>query len=139
MAIAVRGRAWLVGVALVVAVLAWLRDPAWLAGYQHGLYPLERGADGVAFQWTGGRASFYVPVDLPAARTFHVAGLEQFPSQVSVSVDGRLIDRFLAGPEWRAITLPAGLAATSRRHRRVDLHVARAWGDHRKGVRVRFD
>jgi hypothetical protein len=124
---------------LVVVALAWLRDPAWLAGYQHGLFPVEVGAEGVTFQWTAGRASFYVPADSAAPETFHVAAHPEFPTQVSVSVDGRLFDRFLAGPEWRAVTVPVAPGMGSRRHRRVDLHVAMAWGPLRKGVRLRFD
>ena len=124
---------------LVVVALAWLRDPAWLAGYEHGLFPFEADAEGVTFQWTAGRASFYVPADSPAPETFHVAAHPEFPTQVSVSVDGRLFDRFVAGPEWRAVNVPVAPATVSRRHRRVDLHVSMAWGPQRKGVRLRFD
>ena len=125
--------------ALVVVALAWLRDPAWLATYQHGLFPAEVDAAGVTFQWTAGRASFYVPSDSPTPRTFHVAAHPQFPTQVSLSVDGRLFDRFVVGPDWRAVTVPVAPVAGSRRHRRVDVHVAMAWGFHRQGVRLRFD
>jgi hypothetical protein len=124
---------------LVVAALAWLRDPAWLAAYQHGLFPVEADAGGLTFQWTGGRASFYVPSDSRTPQTFHVAAHPEFPTQVSVLLDGRLFDRFLAGPEWRVVTVPVAPAAVSRHHRRVDVHVAMAWGPMRKGVRLRFD
>jgi hypothetical protein len=124
---------------LIVAALAWLRDPPWLAGYRHGFFPVEVDAEGVAFQWTAGRASFYVPADAAVPRSFHVAAHPQFPTQVSVSVDGRLVDRFVVGPEWRKVTVPVAQATTSRRHRRVDVHVAMAWGFHRQGVRLRFD
>lgn len=124
---------------LVVVALAWLRDPAWLATYQHGFWPAEVDAEGVTFQWTAGRASFYVPADLATPRTFHVSAHPQFPTQVSLSVDGRLFDRFVVGPEWRAVTVPVSPVAGSRRHRRVDVHVAMAWGFHRQGVRLRFE
>ena len=132
-------RAVIAAAVLVVVALAWLRDPAWLAGYRHGLFPVEAAADGLTFQWTAGRASFYVPADSRMPETFHVAAHPEFPTQVSVSVDGRLFDRFLAGPDWRAVTVPVAPAAVSRRHRRVDVHVAMAWGPMRKGVRLRFD
>jgi len=124
---------------LIVATLAWLRDPAWLADYRHGFFPPEVDAQGVTFQWTAGRASFYVPADSSAPRIFHVAAHPQFPTQVSVSVDGRLFDRFVVGPDWRAVSVPAAAATASRRHRRIDVHVAMAWGFHRQGVRLRFD
>src|SRR5690242_21250361 len=97
----------LVATVLIVAGLAWLRDPAWLAAYRHGLFPAEVDAQGVTFQWTAGRASFYVPADSSTPRIFHVAAHPQFPTQVSVSVDGRLFDRFVVGPDWRAVTVPA--------------------------------
>ena len=131
-------RPLIVAAVLVVVALAWLRDPAWLAGYRHGLFPVEADADGLTFQWTAGRASFYVPSDSRTPEVFHVAAHPEFPTQVTVSVDGRLVDRFLAGPKWRAVNVPVA-PAVSRRHRRVDVHVAMAWGPHRKGVRLRFD
>jgi hypothetical protein len=116
-------------VLLAVAALGWLHDPAWLGTYRHGFH-----GDG----WTGGRASFFVPAD-QASVTFEVAGHDQFTMQVSVYVDGHLVDRFSADENWRTVTVPTGqLAATTRRHRRVDIHVARTWGPDRKGVRVRI-
>ena len=139
MAITRPGRVVLLATVMVVAALAWLRDPAWLAGYRHGLFPVEVDAQGFRFQWTAGRASFYVPAHADAPRVFHLAAHPQFQTQVSLSVDGRLFDRFLASPEWRAVAVPVELAPTSRSHRRVDVHVAMAWGFHRQGVRLRFD
>jgi hypothetical protein len=115
------------GLVLLVAAAWWLRDPAWLGDYRHGF----RG-DG----WTGGRASFYVPSDQTSV-SFDVAGHDEFTMQVSIYLDGRLVDRFSADSNWRTVTLPTGQIATSRRHRRVDIHVARTWGPDRKGVRVR--
>lgn len=117
----------LVLVLVTIAVLWWLRDPAWVATYQHGVHP-----DG----WTGGRASFFVPADRDAV-TFEVAGHDQFTMQVSLYVDGRLVDRFSLGENWRVVTLPTGQYETSRRHRRVDIHVGRTWGPHRKGIRIK--
>ncbi len=113
---------------LASIALWWLRDPAWLEWYRHGIHP-----DG----WTGGRASFYVPSDADET-SFELGGHDQFTMQVSIYVDGRLAERFSQGPEWRTVTLPLGGPSTSRRHRRIDIHVARAWGDPRKGVRIRF-
>ncbi len=110
------------------SALWWLRDPAWLGDYRHGFH-----GDG----WTGGRASFFVPAD-HASVTFDVAGHDQFTMQVSVYLDGRLVDRFSADANWRTVTVPTGQVATSRRHRRVDIHVARTWGPDRKGIRVRI-
>lgn len=114
-------------VLVAVVTLWWLHDPGWVAGYGHGIH-----GDG----WTGGRASFFVPSDRDVV-TFEVAGHDQFTMQVSLYVDGRLVDRFSLGEHWRPVTLPTGLVETSRRHRRVDIHVARTWGPHRKGIRIK--
>lgn len=121
-----RAATWL-GVAVVAVVLWTLRDPAWVATYRHGVH-----ADG----WTGGRASFYVPAESPVI-TFDLAGHDQFSTQVSIWVDGRLVDRFPVGASWRTVTIPVADRPTARRHRRIDIHVARAWGEPRKGVRLR--
>ena len=139
MALKRRGWRMLAAALLIVATLARLRDPAWLADYRQGFFPPEVDAQGVTFQWTAGRASFYVPADSSPPRIFHVAAHPQFPTQLSVAVDGGMFDRFIAGPEWRAVTVPAAAVTGSRRHRRVDVHVAMAWGFHRQGVRLRFD
>jgi hypothetical protein len=114
-------------VVLLIAAAWWLGDPAWLGTYRHGFH-----GDG----WTGGRASFFVPSD-QASVTFDVAGHDEFTMQVSISLDGQLVDRFSADANWRTVTLPTGQLATSRRHRRIDLHVARTWGPDRKGIRLR--
>ncbi len=124
MALTLRG---IIIVVVAAAALWWLRDPAWVGAYHHGIH-----GDG----WTGGRASFFVPSDRESV-TFEVAGHGQFTMQVSFYVDGRLVDRFSLGEDWRTVTLPTGHRQTSRRHRRVDIHVARTWGEHRKGIRIK--
>ncbi len=114
-------------VLVTLIALWWLRDPGWLATYRHGIH-----ADG----WTGGRASFFVASERDSV-TFEVAGHDQFTMQVSFFVDGRLVDRLSLGSDWRTVTLPVGQISTSRRHRRVDIHIARAWGPYRKGIRIK--
>lgn len=114
-------------VIVIVATLWWLRDPAWVATYRHGI-----DNDG----WTGGRASFFVPADRHVV-TFEVAGHDQFTMQVSFFIDGHLVDRVSLDNSWRSVTLPAGQFETSRRHRRIDIHVARSWGPDRKGIRIK--
>jgi hypothetical protein len=117
-----------VALVLVTIVALWsLRDPAWLTTYRHGIH-----GDG----WTGGRASFFVPAERDFV-TFEVAGHDQFTMQVSLYIDGRLVDKFSLDASWRTVTLPTGQFATARQHRRVDIHVARAWGPYRKGIRIK--
>ncbi len=117
----------IVSLGLLVAAAWSLRDPAWVAAYRHGIH-----GDG----WTGGRASFFVPSGRDSV-SFEVAGHAQFTVQASFYVDGRLVDRFSLSEGWRTVTLHAGQLDTSRRHRRVDIHVARTWGPDRKGIRIK--
>lgn len=119
----------LLAVVLVgVAVALWsLRDPGWVGSYRHGFHP-----DG----WTGGRASVFLPADRTTV-TFDLAGHDTLATQVSIFVDGRLVDRFSVDEVWRPVTVRLDGRPTARRHRRLDIHVARAWGEHRKGIRVR--
>lgn len=115
-------------VLVAAAGLLWaLHDPAWLGSYRHGWHP-----DG----WTGGRASVFLPSGRKDV-TFEVAGPDAYTVQVSVFVDGQLVDRFSVDDTWRPVTVRLDGLPTTRRHRRLDLHVARAWGEHRKGIRVK--
>ena len=41
----------------IVAALAYLRDPTWLAGQTTGLRGWERADNGVMFRWSGEHAS----------------------------------------------------------------------------------
>ena len=119
------------GCALVVLGGAYLRDPPWVGQITSGLRAWEdEGRPGTRFRWTIGRASFFVPSDakamtLPLRAVF--PGPNGSPVTVSVSVDDRwLIDIELNQPDqWVRTSLPLPRKATSRRFRRVDLHVSR--------------
>ncbi len=119
------------GFVLLVIGGAYLRDPPWVGQITSGLLPWEKdGGQGTRFRWTIGRASFFVPSEakamtLPLRAVF--PGPDGRPVTVSVSVDDRwLIDIELRQPdEWVRTLLPLPRRATSRRFRRVDLHVSR--------------
>jgi hypothetical protein len=115
---------------LIVCVLAYLRDPPWLGDVTSGMLPWEDDPPGTRFRWTAGRGSFFVSSDatamtLPLRAVF--PGPNGRPVIVSVSVDDRwLADIELPRPdEWVRPSLPLPRTATSRRFRRVDLHVSR--------------
>lgn len=112
----------------LVAALAYLRDPAWVGGLSSGFRTWEEDPPGTRFRWMAGRASFFVPSDvqaitLPLRTVFAADG----PVDVDVSADGRWLATVrLADPSaWVKTTLPFGGKATSRRYRRIDLHVSR--------------
>jgi hypothetical protein len=124
---------WL-AVAGLVAALAYLRDPAWLAGIESGFRRWETATDGTRYRWTGGHASFFVPataraIVIPARTTFNDPA--DRPVLVSITIDDRATDAFvLRDAQWSAHELqlpPPG----SRRLRRIDVRIDRL----REGMR----
>ena len=127
----------LILVALVLGALAYLRDPAWLIDVETGFRPWERTADGARYRWTGGHASFFVPstttsIDLPIRTTFAPG---EWPVTVTIAVDDRpaTADE-LRDEGWRRVTVKL-VGRTSRRVRRIDIHVDRTRAGNR-GVAV---
>jgi hypothetical protein len=119
------------GAALLILAAAYLRDPPWAGRVTSGLRDWEEDPPGTRFRWTMGRASFFVASDatsmtLPLRAVFPGPGGR--PVVVRVSVDDRwLADVELDRPDaWVRAPLPLPRRPTSRRFRRVDLHVSRA-------------
>jgi hypothetical protein len=126
-------KTWIVLVAVCAVstgAAAYLRDPPWAMRVTSGLREWEEDPPGTRFRWTAGRGSFFVPA---AAATMTVPMRAVFPGPggqpvvVSVSVDDRwLADVELTDPDaWVRAPLPLPRKATTRRFRRVDLHVSR--------------
>ncbi len=111
----------------VVAALAYLRDPPWLAGMETGFQRWETDADGTRYRWIGGHASFFVPatakaIVIPTRTTFDSG---EPPVLVSIAIDDRPADEFvLRDDQWRTRELrlpPPG----RRQFRRIDVRVDR--------------
>jgi hypothetical protein len=126
------------GGAVLIVVLAYLRDPPWLASIESGFRGWEVTADGTRYRWTGGHASFFVParatvVVIPARAVFDEPGPAS--QRVSISIDDRAADEFvLRNGEWEVRKLrmpPPG----RRRLRRIDVRVDRLREGHR-GVQL---
>jgi hypothetical protein len=119
---------------VVLAALAYLRDPPWLLEMSSGLREWERAADGTRFRWAGAHASFFVPstagrVRIPLRTTFDRPG--EWPISVSITIDDQPADRLvLSDPGWResVLRLPP---ARGRRVRRLDIRADRARDDNR--------
>jgi hypothetical protein len=121
------------GALMALGVLGYLRDPPWAGQITSGLHGWDQDRrGGELYRWTYGRASFFVPSEvtmmtLPLRAGF--PGRDGGPMIVSVWVD----DRWLAdielpdAEEWVRASLPLPRKATSRRFRRVDLHVSRTY------------
>jgi hypothetical protein len=118
---------FLIAAALLGATLAYLRDPAWLAGIESGFRSWETDGQGRRYRWTNGHASFFVPasassIAIPTRTTF---GPGDPAVLVSISIDDRPADRFiLRDDQWqtRKIRMPP---PGSRRLRRIDVKVDR--------------
>jgi hypothetical protein len=124
--------------ALLVAALAHLRDPAWLAGVESGFHRWETDAQGTRFRWTTGHASFFVPassaaIEIPVSAAFDAP---QDPYVVAtITIDDLAAERVeLTDGRWRVVRVPLPRPG-SRRLRRVDLRVDRMRpGD--RGIRI---
>jgi hypothetical protein len=125
--------------AAIVAALVYLRDPPWMGSVTSGLRDWDYGVPGHVIRWTNGRASLFVPssakaVTIPMRSGFPAPG--GGPVIVQVLVDGRFLATItLADPaEWVSHELPLGNRPTSRRFRRIDLHVNRVIQERLLGV-----
>jgi hypothetical protein len=114
----------------LVAALAYLYDPPWIAGVTSGLRDWESESDGSRYRWTNGHASLFVPRDatwmtvpMRAPSATAAAG----PVPVDISVDDRWVARVKVtdSSRWARISLPLPHTRTRRRYRRVDFRVAR--------------
>jgi len=118
----------IVAAAVLVAALAYLRDPPWLIGIESGFRGWQNGEGRVRYRWTDGHASFFVPasapsITIPARVTFD--SRDDPPVLVSIAIDDRPADAFeLRDDRWltrRLVMPPAG----TRRVRRIDIRVDR--------------
>jgi hypothetical protein len=121
-------------IALTLAGLLYLRDPAWLLTTTSGMRGWETDETGIRLRWTGGHASFFVPADshwveLPVRTTFDRA--DDRAITVSVSIDDRLVDRVvLTDSTWHRILIGLPPRGT-RRVRRIDVRTDRTREDNR--------
>ena len=137
------GRFLRVGVCLVVVTsLAWgLYDPPWVDGMTQGLRPSDVDSSGVAFRWTSGHATFYVPRGATTMTlSWRVASSPPEGGLVAVRIDAddeRLAVLTLDRPgEWQRSTVTLPRTPTHRRTRRIDLRTRRTVGESNLGVQL---
>jgi len=77
-----------------------------VAGRSRGLFPEERGSNGMAFRWSSPLAFLHAP---PQARgvELSVRSAALTPQTVSVEIAGQVVDRVkLSDNEWRTLRYP---------------------------------
>ena len=127
-----RSLAALATAAIAIALLAYLRDPPWLAQLSSGFGAWRADPEGFRYRHMAGRASFFVPA--AAIRvTFRVrapfTSPADWPIAATFSVDDRPAERLvLTDGTWRRVTIELR-RPTRRRVRRIDIHAdrTRAW------------
>jgi hypothetical protein len=132
---------WAAAGVLVLALLAYLRDPAWLIATDSGFFDWETNRAGQKFRWMGAHASFFVPSDAKAVTIpLHALFITGDPSPFVIRVD--LNDRpatqlILPDEQWQSarlrIVVPKGW---SRKVARIDLRANRTWSERDLSVQV---
>ena len=128
-------------VALVVAALAYLRDPPWLVRVTSGLGKWETDRDGARYRWTTGHASFFVPSSAEFV-TFRLRAPKDdprdWPITATISIDDRPADVIKVNEdEWSPVRLRLPPRA-GRSARRIDIKVDRVRSDNR-GVQLQIE
>ena len=140
MALTIRSRAvLLVTVAVLLPLLAYLRDPPWLHDVTTGLGAWQVDETGERYRWTGARASFFVPADSTTI-SLTMRALndtpEDWPINAMITVDDRPAQLVPFPDEsWRTIRIrlpPPGERAV----RRIDIHLDRV-RRHQPGIQLR--
>lgn len=125
-------------VIVLIVVLAYLRDPSWIALQTTGMWDREQAADGSWYRWANSHASFFVRADAATVRlrlstTFDAGDVE--PMIVTVSIDDvRAAGLLLTDAGWHDLVIavpPKGW----RRERRIDIRTNRVRADNR-AVRI---
>ena len=126
-------------IAALLAVLAYLRDPPWLANVSSGLTAWETDAAGIRYRWTRGHASFFVPTDAGAI-TLTLRSVKDTPADWPITVTTTIDDRpvhtlSFTDETWRDVTLQLPERG-KRKFRRIDLKLDRLRARQR-GVQLR--
>jgi hypothetical protein len=129
----------LLGAALVVVALGYLRDPPWLPNITSGLSTWETDDRGERYRWTGGHASFFVPSDRKAIVLTMRSDKDapsDWPITATVTIDDRPAEIItLRDEEWHDIRLR--LPPRGRRNvRRIDIKLDRVRSQQR-GIQLR--
>ena len=136
-------RTWTIiaAVALVLAALAYLRDPPWLLNITSGLTRWETDPDGTRYRWTTGHASFFVPSSAEVV-TFRLRAPKEdprdWPITATISIDDRPADVIKVNEEdWTPVRLRMPSRA-ERNARRIDITLDRVRSQNR-GVQLQVE
>ena len=134
-------RMWLsvvFGAVVLVAALAYLRDPPWLVHMTSGLTRWETDGDGTRYRWTTGHGSFFVPSSAESV-TFRIRAPKDdprdWPITATITIDDRPADIVkVAEEEWSTVRLRLPTSG-DRKVRRIDIKLDRVRSSNR-GVQL---
>ena len=126
---------------LVVAALAYLRDPPWLLHVTSGLSRWETDRDGTRYRWTTGHASFFVPSSAEVVMFRLRAPKDDprdWPITATITIDDRPADVIKVNEEaWTPVRLRLP-SRTERNTRRIDIKLDRVRSQNR-GVQLQVE
>ena len=131
----------IVGAMLLLAALAYLRDPPWLIHVTSGLGHWETARDGSRYRWTSGHASFFVPSSADVV-TLRMRAPKRDPGEwpitATVTIDDRPADALKVNDEhWSVVRLRLP-SRGGRKVRRIDVKLDRLRSENR-GVQLQID
>jgi hypothetical protein len=132
---------WTAAAVMTLALVAYLRDPAWLITFDSGFYGWEHNRAGQRFRWMGAHSSFFVPSDAKTVSIpLHALFITDDRSPFTIRVD--LNDRpatqvVLPDEQWAQAQVSLVLPQNwSRKVARIDLHASRTWSERAISVQV---
>jgi hypothetical protein len=136
-----RWTAVLVATLLILAALAYLRDPPWLIRVTSGMGRWETDRDGTRYRWTSGHASFFAASSTEWV-TFRMRAPKSdprdWPITATITVDDRPADVIKVNEEeWSVVRLRLP-SRGGRKLRRIDVKLDRLRSENR-GVQLQID
>jgi hypothetical protein len=127
--------------ALLVAALAYLRDPPWLAQVTSGMGNWQTDSDGTRYRWTTGHASFFVPSATEFV-SFRMRAPKQdprdWPITATITIDDRRADIIKVNDEYWSVVRLRLPQRGGRKLRRIDVKLDRVRSENR-GVQLQID
>jgi hypothetical protein len=138
----VRSAAWVATALMLVAALAYLRDPPWLMQATSGFGTWQEDETGRRYRWTTrSRASLYVPADAQVVTLPLRLGIRRAdgaPVEAALALDGRVFSTIVLDDplRWVGVTFTLPARSWPQRAVRIEIVVRRLLRRDNLGVQV---